>query len=222
MKRGLVFVLAFIPAVVALPPGQRNLRAAVPGEREARNHHRTAEARFHAGLFAEALAEYQAGYQAMPLPGFLINIAQCYRRLGDLRLASGTYRKFTVVAPDSPLTPQIKALIAEIDRREVDFENARRNGTVPADGEQDQDIDQVMPYAVFVNPPATAEEEPAPALLARTPPASEREPRGESATRWWLWGSIGAAVVCATVAAIILSTGGSTATQEGSLATLRR
>ena len=154
MKRGLVFVLAFIPALVALPPGPRSLRAAVPGEREARNHHRIAQARFHAGLFAEALAEYQAGYQAMPLPGFLINIAQCYRRLGDLRLASGTYRKFTVVAPDSPLTPQIKALIVEIDTRAVDFENARQNGSVPA-GEWN-DVGQAMPEVVLGHNPCRA------------------------------------------------------------------
>ena len=218
VTRGLILVLAFL----ALPVGQRSLGAAVAeGEREARKHHQTAEERFRAGLFAEALAEYQAGYQVLPLPGFLINIAQCYRRLGDLRMASGTYRKFTEVAPDSPLTPQIRTLIVEIDRREVDFENARQNGTAVVAAKHD-DGDQAMPYAVFLNPPATAEEEPAPALLTRTAPLSEPEPRPGSGTRWWLWGSVGAVVVAAAVAAILLSAGGSTATQEGSLATLRR
>ncbi|HVR64342.1 MAG TPA: tetratricopeptide repeat protein [Polyangia bacterium] len=225
MKRGLLFVLAFIPVLpvfVALPLGQQSLFAAViTGEREARRHHQIAEARFRAGLFAEALAEYQAGYQVMPLPGFLINIAQCYRRLGDLRMASGTYRKFTVVAPDSPLTPQIKALIVEIDTRAVDFENARQNGNVPA-GEWNDNADQVMPYAVFLNPPANESDDPAPALLTKTAPVTERQPSGASGTRWWLWSSIGAAVVGAAIVAIVLSTGGSTATQEGSLATLRR
>ena len=218
VRRGLILVMVFL----ALPLGQRSPRAAVlEGEREARKHHQIAEERFRAGLFAEALAEYQAGYQVLPLPGFLINIAQCYRRLGDLRMASGTYRKFTEVAPDSPLTPQIKTLIVEIDKREVDFENARQNGTVVATAKHD-DGDQAMPYAVFLNPPATLEEDPAPALLARTAPLSEPEPRAGSRKRWWLWGSVGAVVVGAAVVAILLSTGGSTATQEGSLATLRR
>ena len=219
MRGRLILVLA----LTLLPLSRRDLRAAVlEGEHEARKHHQAAEARFRAGLFAEALAEYQAGYQVMPLPGFLINIAQCYRRLGDLKMASGTYRKFTVVAPNSSLTPRIKALIVEIDKRAVDFESARRNGTVPAGVERDDDTDQAMPYAVFLNPPANADEDPAPPLLAKTTLASQPEPRRGSGTRWWLWGPIGVAVVGAAVAAIILSTGGSTATQEGSLATLRR
>ena len=84
-------------------------------EREARAHFQAGEARFKAGAFDEALAAYQAGYDVLPLPGFLINVAQCQRRLGDLKTARATYQKFVLVAPDSPLVPQVRSMVAEID-----------------------------------------------------------------------------------------------------------
>src|SRR4029079_12234727 len=91
-------------------------RAASPeAEKEARAHFQAGEARFKAGAFDEALAEDQKGYAAKPLPGFLVNIAQCQRRLGDLKAARATYQKFVLVAPDSPLIPQVRSMIAEID-----------------------------------------------------------------------------------------------------------
>ena len=91
-------------------------RAASPeAEKEARAHFQAGEARFKEGAFDEALAEYQKGYDAKPLPGFLVNIAQCQRRLGDLKKARATYQKFVLVAPDSPLVPQVRSMIAEID-----------------------------------------------------------------------------------------------------------
>jgi len=76
---------AVMTAAVLLP----SLAAAATSEaeREARTHFQAGEARFKAGAFDEALAEYQKGYEAKPLPGFLVNIAQCQRRLGDLKSA---------------------------------------------------------------------------------------------------------------------------------------
>ena len=84
-------------------------QAATPEmEKQARRSFQRAESHFKAGLFAEALAEYQDGYERLPLPGFLINMAQCQRRLGDLVQARATYRKFILVAPDSPYVPKVK------------------------------------------------------------------------------------------------------------------
>src|SRR5262249_50852612 len=91
--------------------------AAAPSEkeRESRAHFQAGRAEVKAGDFEAALTEYQAGYDAKPLPGFLVNIAQCQRRLGDLKGARATYQKFVLVAPDSPLVPQVRSMIAEID-----------------------------------------------------------------------------------------------------------
>ena len=79
---------AAIGAVVVVALLSGRARAASPeAEKEARAHFQAGEARFKAGAFDEALAEYQQGYDAKPLPGFLVNIAQCQRRLGDLKRA---------------------------------------------------------------------------------------------------------------------------------------
>ena len=105
-----------IGAVVAALLVAGPVAAATPeAERTARAHFQAGEAKFKAGAFDEALAEYQAGYDVLPLPGFLINVAQCQRRLGDLKTARATYQKFVLVAPDSPLLPQVRSMIAEID-----------------------------------------------------------------------------------------------------------
>jgi len=61
------------------------------------------------------------------------------------------------------------------------------------------------------------DELPAPVLVAAAPAKDEPSHR-----RWWLWGALGAVVVGGAVAAIALSTGGTTTIHDGSLATLRR
>ena len=113
--------VAFAAALLlAVPLGARGATPAA--EREARRAFAAAEAHFKAGMFASALAEYQAGYAPSPLPGFQINIAQCQRRLGDLTKARATYQKFVVVAPDSPLVPEVKSIITELDKLIADLD----------------------------------------------------------------------------------------------------
>jgi len=182
--------------------------AATPeAERTARAHFQAGEARFKAGAFDEALAAYQAGYDVLPLPGFLINVAQCQRRLGDLKTARATYQKFVLVAPDSPLVPQVRSMIAEIDGL-----LAKPEPDKPAEADE-----AAKPASTLTA--AAPTETPAPALVARaSDPAPEPAPR----RRWWLWGAIGAVVVGGAVTAVVLSTGGSATIHDGSLATLRR
>jgi hypothetical protein len=201
--------------------------------RESRRHFQAAEAHFKAGAFDAALGEYQAGYDAKPLPGFLINIAQCQRRLGDLKAARTTYQKFVMVAPDSPLVPQAKAMVAELDKLLADLSNEPANAntndaaatTREGDDSQTRKPADVEPAAaasavtavVPAEPPAATS---APVLVASPSPADEsRAPTGR---RWWLWGTIGAVVVGGAVTAFVLSAGGTTTVHEGSLGTLRR
>ena len=200
--------------------------------RESRRHFQAAETHFKAGAFDAALAEYQAGYDAKPLPGFLINIAQCQRRLGDLKTARATYQKFVMVAPDSPLVPQAKAMVEELDKLLADLSNAppsanaNANADKEADDAQKQKPADVEPVAAApaVTAVAPAAEPPvatsAPVLVASPAPADEAPaPTGR---RWWLWGTIGAVVVGGAVTAFVLSTGGTTTVHDGSLGTLRR
>lgn len=200
---GLVASMASVRAAAA-PPEK---------EREARAHFQTGEARFKAGAFDEALTEYQAGYDAKPLPGFLVNIAQCQRRLGDLKAARVTYQKFILVAPDSPLVPQVRSMIAEIDGLLANSEASR-----PADEPTTKDEDKpepVAPPAPKVEPTATAP------VLIETRPAAAPAPE-RSSHRWWLWTAIGAAVVGGAATAYVVTRGGTTTIHDGSLATLRR
>jgi len=204
-RAGIAAVMAF---AVLLPSAAA---AATPeAEKESRAHFQAGEARFKAGAFDDALAEYQKGYAAKPLPGFLVNIAQCQRRLGDLKAARATYQKFVLVAPDSPLIPQVRSMIAEIDAL---LEKEQEKPAAEAATETET---KPEPPAA----PAAATETPAPVLVAADPaPAPAPASAGH---RWWLWGALGAVVVGGAVTAIALSTGGTTTIHDGSLATLRR
>ena len=195
----LVALLMTSPVAAATPETERTARA----------HFQAGEAKFKAGAFDEALAEYQAGYDVLPLPGFLINVAQCQRRLSDLKTARATYQKFVLVAPDSPLLPQVRSMIAEIDGLLAKPEDDK-----PPAAEADDNAKPASTLTV-----AAPAETPAPVLVAKaSDPAPEAAPR----RRWWLWGAIGAVVVGGAVTAVVLSTGGTTTIHDGSLATLRR
>ena len=200
---------AVMTAAVLLP--SMAAAATSEAEREARTHFQAGEARFKAGAFDEALAEYQKGYQAKPLPGFLVNIAQCQRRLGDLKSARATYQKFVLVAPDSPLIPQVRSMMAEIDAL---LEKEQEKPPAETVTEEKPKPEAPPPAAT---PPLEA---PAPVLVAAAPaPAPAPASTGH---RWWLWGALGAVVVGGAITAVALSTGGTDTIHDGSLATLRR
>jgi tetratricopeptide (TPR) repeat protein len=200
----LVLAAAF-PARVAAAPSE--------AERTARSHFQAGEARFKAGAFDEALKEYQAGYDAKPLPGFLVNIAQCQRRLGDLKTARATYQKFVLVAPDSPLVPQVRSMITEIDGLLANLDA----GKPAAEPEEEAKPAPAEPPASTL----VEKETPAP-VLVKAPDTENAPEQAAPRHRWWLWGVIGAVVVGGAVTALVLTTGGTTTIHDGSLATLRR
>jgi tetratricopeptide (TPR) repeat protein len=199
-------------AAAALMPA-RATAAKSEAEREAKAHFQAGETHFKAGEFDEALKEYQAGYEAKPLPGFLVNIAQCQRRLGDLKAARASYQKFVLVAPDSPLVPKVRSMIAEIDGLLANAE-----GEKPA-AEPDAEAKPAPPPEPPAPPPALERETSAAVLVAKAP---EPEPAPAPRRRWWLWGALGAVVVGGAVTAVVLMTGGTTTISDGSLGTLRR
>jgi tetratricopeptide (TPR) repeat protein len=205
-------------AVLLLAIGSGRAHAVKPdAEKQARGSFERAEVHFKEGKFAEALAEYQAGYAVAPLPGFLINIAQCHRRLGDLNQARAAYRKFIIVAPDSPYIHEVKAIIVELD----DLLMINANNETPP-----------PPTQVPSNPaPVAAEKSPSltPSRqtettnnLLVTAPATP-VPEAASGTRWWFWGTVGAVVVVGAATALyLLQSPGTTTLHEGSIGTLRR
>lgn len=191
--------------------------ATAEAEQRARRSFERAEASFKAGLFAEALAGYQEGYDHLPLPGFLINIAQCHRRLGNLQQARATYRKFIMVAPDSPYVPEVKSLVAELDSLVDNTDQAAAaDAATPTAGEGPRPGEPLPPAAAAVAAAGVT------APNALVTPSVAPEP-AKAGTRWWLWGTLGVAVASGAAATIYLLTGpGTTTVHEGSLGTLRR
>jgi len=174
----------------------------------ARRSYQTAETHFKAGHFREALAEYKAGYDAAALPGFLINIAQCQRRLGDLAGALTTYRKFVLVAPDSPFVPQVQGMIQELEK--LGPEVTQGDGTPST-------VPPPSAPELAAAPPAS----PPPVLVGKSEAPDAPPP---SRKTWWVVGGVAAAaVIGGTVAVLALRSGDSTMTvHDGTLGTLRR
>ncbi len=211
-----------IATAVALGAGMRPAAADTrsPAETEARRRFADAETDYRAGRYAEALVKYQGGYAAKPLPGFLVNIAQCQRRLGDLKAARATYREFVLVAPDSRLVPEVQALIGQLDAVIADLA-AGGDGASAADVGAGGDVHATelgtSPALSPAPPPQTV---PLIAVTAAPEPAAPPRP---SRRRWWVWGSVAAAVIAGgVVAGLTLSSGQTTTIHAGSLGTLSR
>ncbi len=130
MRRAVAVLVVF--ALVSGGASATALAGPTESERIARRDFQEGEAHFKAGRFAPALERYQAGYDELPLPGFLINIAQCHRRLGELAKARATYQKFMMVAPDSPHLAEVRALIAELDKLIADLDGPKEATGQPA------------------------------------------------------------------------------------------
>jgi hypothetical protein len=92
--------------------------AAAPNasERPGRVRFEMAEAKFNLGRFEEAAVDYQAAYEAEPLPAFLFNIGQCYRNLGNYERAQFYFHRYVQLDPRSPHRAEAEQLIAEMDR----------------------------------------------------------------------------------------------------------
>jgi tetratricopeptide (TPR) repeat protein len=231
--------LALIAILAAPSPLAMPLRARAAGatadrqlQSVARDHHRRGESLYVAERYPEALAEFEAGYAALPLPGFLINIGQCHRRMGDLERARVAFDRFLDVAPDSPLAGQVRNLIHELVLTPPPIQV---RSVVAAPVAPVWATAAVMPRATAPAPSPAAPRldlNPTPPLVREaitvTRVAEIRPLRTASSRRRpnalvWLCG--GAAVAALVVAALVVGASAGTATttvHDGSLGTLRR
>jgi hypothetical protein len=115
VSRRLLVALACAALLVAGGPRRAGADDSAAERAEGRRRFEEAEQHFRKGEYQIALELYQAGYRLTRLPGFLINIAHCYRLTGDLRRARGTYRKFLLVEPTSPHRTEIEEIVRGLD-----------------------------------------------------------------------------------------------------------
>ena len=107
-------VCVLLAALCALPPA---LAPAQDAEKQARGHFRRGETHFAMGRFAEALKEYQAAYELRPLPGFLFNIGQCYRNLGNFEQAVFSFKRYVRLKPDAANRAAVEELVTDLERQ---------------------------------------------------------------------------------------------------------
>jgi tetratricopeptide (TPR) repeat protein len=93
--------------------GQQTVADDAP-DRRARALYRVGEEHFSNQRYWQAIEAYSAAYELRPLPGFLFNIAQCYRIVGDFDKAVVFFERYMGRYPNSPHRQQIEGLLAEM------------------------------------------------------------------------------------------------------------
>ena len=88
------------------------------GPAQPRRHFERGQKLFSRLLFAEALEEYEAAYEAKAIPDFLFNIGQCHRNLGHYREAIFSFRRYLALVPDAEDRERVEELIAELEAEE--------------------------------------------------------------------------------------------------------
>src|SRR4051812_24080106 len=76
-----------------------------------------AEKEYQLGRFDDALKLYQQAFEAKPLPGFLFNIGQCHRNLGNWERASFFYQGYLAREPKAKNRSAVLALIDQMNEK---------------------------------------------------------------------------------------------------------
>jgi tetratricopeptide (TPR) repeat protein len=82
-------------------------------KQEAKKHFKLAEQHYKLGRFKDALQEYSIAYELAPLAGFLFNIGQCHRLLGNHERAVFFYEGYLREKPNARNRKAVLKLIAE-------------------------------------------------------------------------------------------------------------
>ena len=117
------FLLLLVGLAVSLPA--RPVHADDPATRAARRHFERGEKLFALGRFDDALEEYQTAFDAKPLPGFLYNIGQCYRNLGDYDQAIFSFKKYLKLEPEASNKEAVERLIEELEEKKAQGESEK-------------------------------------------------------------------------------------------------
>jgi hypothetical protein len=207
---------SLLVALFALAPGPA-VGAELTDEAKAQARVKFSEgnAAYEQGNFREALKSFEAAYQLAPLPGFLFNVAQCHRQLGDFAQAASAYRRYLSLSEKEPANAaMVKDLIAEMDSKarqqtasrpspskpvssakaakdRPEAASARAEGAKPGGGKDPEK----KPLDIRTSRSMTVERNTLPPAAVPSAPAPEVH---QPVTRkWWLWAGAGAAALVA-------------------------
>jgi tetratricopeptide (TPR) repeat protein len=148
---------------------------------------------FEVDEYRKAIAEFKAAHIEKPDPAFLYNIAECYRRLGELPEALQFYRRFLATAPPDDKTRAI------VEQRIADLKTVADEPKVPATEPPPGGGGDGAPVLNATNPSG----DPAATLIET--PAQRRPAPAPFYTRPWFLVTVGAVVVASVVGIWALS-----------------
>jgi tetratricopeptide (TPR) repeat protein len=167
------------------------------------------------GDYRAAARAFEAGYAAAPRVGFLLNIGNCYRKLGELGKAREYYWRFLDAAPkDHPSRPAVMDYLRAMEQIEADgvsVDSASSGKSTapaptapaPADleapGEAPAAAPGGVPQALRARPP-TAPATDLTVVDVAPPPAPASKPVYK---RWWFWTLVGGAVAAGAAAYVL-------------------
>jgi tetratricopeptide (TPR) repeat protein len=194
---------------------------------EAKKLFERAEVHYAVGRFREALEEYSKAYEMTQLPGFLFNIGQCHKELGDDEKALFFYEGYLRAKPNAKNRRMVEDLILEAKRKIAQLEEEKRRNSelalkLKAERlrilELTRKADESPPKGrepVPQKPIPVATSRSAVPILSKSPKAEKVKPVYE---KWWFWTIIGGAVAAAAGGAIYaLSSGGKIEMPSGSI-----
>ena len=149
-----------------------------------------AETAFDLGDFEKARNLYAEAYELKPLPGFLFNIGQCHKKLGEWNKAAFYYRRYLARLPADADSSQLEALIADMD--------AKALAPAPASPPPPREPERQRPASVKLVPAVAVTG----SSGVTAPPLVVREDGPPLYGQWWVWAGAGALTI-ATVATIV-------------------
>ena len=121
-----------------------------PSERAAKRHYERGQKLFNLQKFDEALDQFQKAFDAKPFPGFLYNIGQCHRNLGDYDAAIFSFKRYLKLEPEADNREQVEELIEELETKKAEADTERlklgkRKKSDPEDEEQPRESSDGSP-----------------------------------------------------------------------------
>jgi tetratricopeptide (TPR) repeat protein len=166
----------------------------------AREHFELGRRHHELGNYLQAVEEFKLAYLAEPIPLFLFNIGQAYRRAGRTDEALEFYQRFLELSPRAPERAEVSRIIAALEAQRQSSSMPPTKPTAP---------EPTSPAEPRPMPPtalAPGSRVSAPTGSATAPRAPHRDHRRRVALAVGL--SVGAVIVGGAVAAIAATQGG--------------